>query len=274
MTSEVRSFRPFRIVRCLRFFVFWSISCYQDDVRSPTTKPRYGVSQHERVKDSSSCADKDQTRSSAVALAGSLDIHNEKFTQLLTDITIPVNIYWFVHVLITSEMPFYAKDWRSPGESWIKTEDGWEKLKVLETNRRRLISEDSIFNRFVLLNSSSFWLAIYSLFRCAQLPSLRHVLFVTMAAQISVLPVLPMTPRPIVKFLVVMIASRPLCLTEAKKVKKKYVSCSLRVVLYARCKNIRTQVLLQTSSLYRDVVKQDSRAVGQFFDDVRRLYFD
>lgn len=50
-------------------------------------------------------------------------------------------------------MPFYAKDWRSPGESWIKTEDGWEKLKVLETNRRRrLISEDGVFNRFVCLH--------------------------------------------------------------------------------------------------------------------------
>lgn len=46
-------------------------------------------------------------------------------------------------------MPFYAKDWRSPGESWIKTEDGWEKLKVLETNRRKLITEDSDFNRLV-----------------------------------------------------------------------------------------------------------------------------
>ena len=48
------------------------------------------------------------------------------------------------------KMPFYAKDWRSPGESWIKTEDGWEKLKVLETNRKRLISEDAgVFNRLV-----------------------------------------------------------------------------------------------------------------------------
>ncbi len=47
-------------------------------------------------------------------------------------------------------MPFYAKDWRSPGESWIKTEDGWEKLKVLETNRKRLISEDGVFYRLVI----------------------------------------------------------------------------------------------------------------------------
>lgn len=39
-------------------------------------------------------------------------------------------------------MPFYAKDWRSPGESWIKTEDGWEKLKILECRRRRSRSMD------------------------------------------------------------------------------------------------------------------------------------
>lgn len=29
-------------------------------------------------------------------------------------------------------MPFFAKDWRSPGEAWIKTDDGWEKQKILE----------------------------------------------------------------------------------------------------------------------------------------------
>lgn len=29
-------------------------------------------------------------------------------------------------------MPFYSKDWRSPGEAWVKTEEGWEKMKVLE----------------------------------------------------------------------------------------------------------------------------------------------
>lgn len=29
-------------------------------------------------------------------------------------------------------MPFISKDWRSPGETWVKTEEGWEKLKVLE----------------------------------------------------------------------------------------------------------------------------------------------
>ncbi|BES97734.1 F-box protein [Nesidiocoris tenuis] len=29
-------------------------------------------------------------------------------------------------------MPFISKDWRSPGEFWVKTEEGWEKAKILE----------------------------------------------------------------------------------------------------------------------------------------------
>lgn len=29
-------------------------------------------------------------------------------------------------------MPFISKDWRSPGETWVKTQEGWEKKKVLE----------------------------------------------------------------------------------------------------------------------------------------------
>lgn len=29
-------------------------------------------------------------------------------------------------------MPFISKDWRSPGEAWVKTQEGWEKKKVLE----------------------------------------------------------------------------------------------------------------------------------------------
>uniref|UniRef100_A0A2M4ANT3 Putative f-box n=1 Tax=Anopheles triannulatus TaxID=58253 RepID=A0A2M4ANT3_9DIPT len=41
-------------------------------------------------------------------------------------------------------MPFISKDWRSPGDSWVKTEEGWEKLKVLEcVKRKRCISECS-----------------------------------------------------------------------------------------------------------------------------------
>lgn len=34
-------------------------------------------------------------------------------------------------------MPFISKDWRSPGEAWVKTEDGWERLKVLECGKRK-----------------------------------------------------------------------------------------------------------------------------------------
>lgn len=29
-------------------------------------------------------------------------------------------------------MPFIGRDWRSPGEAWVKTEEGWEKKKILE----------------------------------------------------------------------------------------------------------------------------------------------
>lgn len=36
-----------------------------------------------------------------------------------------------------SKMPFISKDWRSPGEAWVKTDDGWEKLKVLECGKRK-----------------------------------------------------------------------------------------------------------------------------------------
>lgn len=32
-------------------------------------------------------------------------------------------------------MPFFGRDWRSPGEVWIKTDDGWERMKILESTR-------------------------------------------------------------------------------------------------------------------------------------------
>uniref|UniRef100_A0A0K8TPF9 Putative f-box n=1 Tax=Tabanus bromius TaxID=304241 RepID=A0A0K8TPF9_TABBR len=38
-------------------------------------------------------------------------------------------------------MPFISKDWRSPGEAWVKTEEGWEKLKVLECGKRKRLSQ-------------------------------------------------------------------------------------------------------------------------------------
>lgn len=46
-----------------------------------------------------------------------------------------------------SEMPFIGRDWRSPGEAWVKTDEGsWEKLKILETSvfgrtQRQCVSE-------------------------------------------------------------------------------------------------------------------------------------
>ncbi|XP_028174165.1 F-box only protein 32 isoform X2 [Ostrinia nubilalis] len=41
-------------------------------------------------------------------------------------------------------MPFISKDWRSPGEEWVKTQEGWEKKKVLEcTAQRSQEGEDS-----------------------------------------------------------------------------------------------------------------------------------
>ncbi|XP_055311220.1 F-box only protein 25 [Sitodiplosis mosellana] len=39
-------------------------------------------------------------------------------------------------------MPFISKDWRSPGEAWVKTDDGWEKLKVLECGKRKRCSSE------------------------------------------------------------------------------------------------------------------------------------
>nr|CAD7419702.1 unnamed protein product [Timema poppensis] len=42
-------------------------------------------------------------------------------------------------------MPFLSKDWRSPGEEWVKTEEGWEKKKILECGRHLYnIEHDSL----------------------------------------------------------------------------------------------------------------------------------
>lgn len=38
-------------------------------------------------------------------------------------------------------MPFISKDWRSPGEEWVKTEEGWEKKKILECGRQLSTSQ-------------------------------------------------------------------------------------------------------------------------------------
>lgn len=42
-------------------------------------------------------------------------------------------------------MPFIGKDWRSPGEAWVKTEDGsWEKVKILPTIPASHLDMDSL----------------------------------------------------------------------------------------------------------------------------------
>ncbi|CAO1423012.1 unnamed protein product [Diamesa hyperborea] len=40
-------------------------------------------------------------------------------------------------------MPFISKDWRSSGEEWIKTDEGWEKSKVLECEKKRYLDRQS-----------------------------------------------------------------------------------------------------------------------------------
>jgi F-box protein 25/32 len=44
-------------------------------------------------------------------------------------------------------MPFISKDWRSPGEEWVKTEEGWEKKKILECSN--LMDQNSFDTRYV-----------------------------------------------------------------------------------------------------------------------------
>ncbi|XP_014243369.1 F-box only protein 25 [Cimex lectularius] len=41
-------------------------------------------------------------------------------------------------------MPFISKDWRSPGELWVKTGEGWEKNKVLECSSYKCNEADSM----------------------------------------------------------------------------------------------------------------------------------
>lgn len=48
--------------------------------------------------------------------------------------------------IIKKKMPFISKDWRSPGEAWVKTDDGWEKLKVLECGKRKRYEREHLVN--------------------------------------------------------------------------------------------------------------------------------
>lgn len=47
------------------------------------------------------------------------------------------------------KMPFISKDWRSPGEEWVKTQEGWEKKKVLECTAQRWVALQNKQQSFV-----------------------------------------------------------------------------------------------------------------------------
>ncbi|XP_022240912.1 F-box only protein 32-like isoform X1 [Limulus polyphemus] len=52
-------------------------------------------------------------------------------------------------------MPFISKDWRSPGEAWVKTDEGWERKKNLEQLNRNMkkSSKTSKYSRKFALDS-------------------------------------------------------------------------------------------------------------------------
>ena len=48
-------------------------------------------------------------------------------------------------------MPFLSKDWRSPGEEWIRYEGGWEKRKtVILVPRPDIDSENKVSNQLLI----------------------------------------------------------------------------------------------------------------------------
>ena len=49
------------------------------------------------------------------------------------------------------KMPFLSKDWRSPGEEWIRYEGGWEKRKtVILVPRSDIDSENKVSYQFLI----------------------------------------------------------------------------------------------------------------------------
>lgn len=64
-------------------------------------------------------------------------------------------------------MPFISKDWRSPGEEWVKTVEGWEKKKILECANNKTLS---LLLRYVIVpRSVSSALALFLLIRFTSL---------------------------------------------------------------------------------------------------------
>uniref|UniRef100_A0A673CRK6 F-box only protein 32 n=1 Tax=Sphaeramia orbicularis TaxID=375764 RepID=A0A673CRK6_9TELE len=63
-------------------------------------------------------------------------------------------------------MPFLGQDWRSPGQSWVKTEEGWKKTTAEDTNNNvslesfcKTVEEEECFNKENLLLSLSYDMA-------------------------------------------------------------------------------------------------------------------
>ncbi|CAH1398052.1 unnamed protein product [Nezara viridula] len=56
-------------------------------------------------------------------------------------------------------MPFISKDWRSPGEHWVKTDEGWEKKKVLECLSSININGDNRFHDVSCNDFNKKWLS-------------------------------------------------------------------------------------------------------------------
>ena len=49
-------------------------------------------------------------------------------------------------------MPFLGQDWRSPGQSWVKTEEGWKKTTADDRNNN--VSVERLVNTHVLANGA------------------------------------------------------------------------------------------------------------------------
>ncbi|KAG8233515.1 hypothetical protein J437_LFUL011676, partial [Ladona fulva] len=62
-----------------------------------------------------------------------------------------------------SKMPFISKDWRSPGEEWVKTEEGWEKKKILMCGRERMSNMEDQNSRCTTLQDFNQELRISSI---------------------------------------------------------------------------------------------------------------
>lgn len=56
-------------------------------------------------------------------------------------------------------MPFLSRDWRSPGDQWVRTSEGWERLKLWRIKIFERMNENIlaryiyIINFFLMLNS-------------------------------------------------------------------------------------------------------------------------